>query len=282
VDVYRAWSTGGLTCRITGAAFRFITGGGTLGKLGKASATPSDRPFAFVFPDPECVRHLPRHPFATATVEPLSSVDHSAVKVEPYFVRSTASASEILTNVAIQDMLAAEDFYELSCDPGSSTSTLSSEQGPLDLFEFIDPLASSESSDSLVNESPQRSPEVSPDPSDRHEAESFRPVQINKVVRIISSTEVEITFRITYHDPPPGEDNADDGEVIVIPALPRTSPSFPHPHLLFPIPEEDDDEDETSSFETVRASIPACARPDTGLVYASDGVEHPCESSTCC
>jgi hypothetical protein len=269
-----------LTCRITGA-FRFI--GRTLGQPGKASVTAMDSEpsFAFLFPDPESVQNSPHdHPPAShPAVEPLSGVNPFAVKVEPYFVRSTASASEILTNIAVQDMLATDDpgLYDLSCHP-RSTSTLSS----VGLSDFVYPLASSESSDSdseLGNESPQRSPEVSPDPSDRHDAGSFPPVQINKTVRVISSTEVEITFRITYRDSPPGEENADDEEVIVIPALPRKSSSIPHPHLLSPIPEED--EDETSSVETVRASIPTCARPDTGLVCASDGVEHLCESSAC-
>jgi hypothetical protein len=297
VDDSRTWSTGGLTCRITGAAFRFFTGGRTLGQPGKASPIviiDSDKPFAFLCPDPESVtvQHLPCHPSATdSAVEPLSSVDHSAVKVEPYFVRSTASASEILTNVAIQDMLAADDpgFCELSRHPRNA-SILSSVPGPLGLYDF-DPLASSESSDSDFNESPRRSPEVSPDPSDRHEAASFRPVQINKMMRLISSTEVEVNFRITCHSPP-GEDDDDDDdeEVIIIPVLARTSLSFPHPHLLSPIPEGDEDEEETTekrtvsmlSIETVRfSSILACARPDTGLVRASDGVEHLCESSAC-
>ena len=290
MDVSCAWSTGGLTCRITGAAFRFITGGRTLEQPGKASATAmdSERPFAFLFSDPESVQHLPHHPSTTSlAVEPLSGVNHFAVKVEPYFVRSTVSASEILTNVAIQDMLATDDpgFYELSCHP-RRTPILSSVPGPLGLYDVVYPLASSESSDSdleLISESPRRSPEVSPDPSDWHEAGPFRPVQIDKTMRLISSTEVEVTFRITYHDSPPGEDNADDEEVIVIPTLPCTSSSFPHPHLLSPIPEEDEGEDDkTSGVETVRFSgISACARPDTGLVWASGGVEHLCESSAC-
>ena len=258
------WSTGRLTCRITGAAFRFITGR-TLEQPGDASApaTDSEPSAAFLFPDPECVQHFPCHPLtAIPTVQPLGDVEHFAVKAEPYFVRSTASASEILTNVAIQDMLATDGLgiYELSCNPGS-TSTLSSADSS-GFVDFVYPLASSESSDSdlgLLNESPRRSPEVSPDPSDRHEAESLRPMQINRIMRLISSTEIEVSFN-SYPDSPPGEDDADDEEVIVIPVLPWTSPSFPHPHVLFTIPEEDDedehssydDEDETSSVETVR------------------------------
>jgi len=130
------------------------------------------------------------------------------------------------------------------------------------LFDFIYPFASSGSADSdleLGNESPQHSPEVLPDPSDWHEALGLGLLR------------------------PPREDNRDADD---------ESSSFPHPHILSTIPEEDDDEggdssycegeDDTSSIETVRfASTSARARPDTGLVWASDGVEHLCESSAC-
>jgi len=82
-------------CRITGAASRLLSGR-TLGQPGKASATAmdSEQPFPFLFPDPESMQHSPYHPSPPA-VEPLSCVEQFAVKVEPYFVRSTASASEI-------------------------------------------------------------------------------------------------------------------------------------------------------------------------------------------
>jgi hypothetical protein len=117
VDVDLRWSMWGLTCRATGAAFRFMTGR-TVGQPEKASATAmdSERSFGFLFPDPEREQHDPphigeSHPSATdPAVEPCSGVEHFAVNVQPYFVRSTASASEILTNVAIQDMLAADEL----------------------------------------------------------------------------------------------------------------------------------------------------------------------------
>jgi len=282
-------------CRTTGAAFRFMTGR-TVGQPEKASATAMDSElsFGFLFPDPESEQRPPHdecHPSTTdSAVEPCSGEEHFAVKVEPYFVRSTASASEILTNIAIQDMLAVDEleFYDLSCNPGSP-STLSSVPEPSGSFDFVYPFASSESSDSdseSLNGSPRSSrevsPEVSPDPSDRHEAffksRSLRPGHIDNTMRFISSSEVEVTFSNTYPDSPLGEDDADDEEVIVIPILPRVSSSFPHPHCLSSIPEEDededghsdgtyDDEDETSSVETIRlSSISVRARSDTGLV----------------
>ena len=113
--------------------------------------------------------------------------------------------------------------------------------------------------DSDLDESPRRSreasPEVSPDPSDLHP------------------------------DSPPGEDDTDGEEVILIPVLPYSSSSFPHPHLLSTIPKEvegevgySEDEDDTNSIETVRPTrAPACVRPDAGLVWVSNGFEHLCQ-----
>ena len=296
-----------------GATFRFMTGR-TLGQPEKACATAmdSERPFPFLFPDPESEQHpshIGCHPSATnPAVEPTNGVEHFTVKVEPYFVRSTASASEILTNVAIQDMLAAEelDFYELSCGPASGSS-LSSVPEPSGSFDFVYPLASAESFDSYseqVNWSPRRgspevSPEVSPDSPDQYGAltwGSSRPVYINDTMRFISSSEVEVSFRNTYPDSPTGEDDDDEDEeeVIIIPILRRTSSSFPHPHCLSTIPEEDEDDgegsfgldetyddedasygDDTSSIETIRCTrIPERARLDIEFVWPSDGVEH--------
>lgn len=281
--------------------------GRTLGQPEKASATvmDSERSSAFLFPDPESEQYPPHigchPPITNPAIEPTSVLDHFAVNVEPYFVRSTASASEILTNVAIQDMLAAEEleYYELSCGPGS-TSTLSSVPEPSGSFDFAYPLASTEGFDSYSEQeiwSPRSSrevtPEVSPDPSDQHGAWSSRPVYINDIMRFISSSEVEVTFRNTYPDSPAGEDDDDsdddDEEVIILPVLPRTSSSFPHPHCLSTIPEEDedeggysfsldetyDDEDDTSSVETIRCTRTlARPRPDIEFVWPSGGVEH--------
>ncbi|KAH9174954.1 hypothetical protein EDB89DRAFT_426186 [Lactarius sanguifluus] len=304
----------------TGATFRFITGR-PFGQPG-ASATAMDpeRSFAFLFPDPESVQHL-NPPFAYHSsanhpaVEPLSGAEYFTVNAEPYFVPSTASASEILTNVAIQDVLAlaADDpgFFDLCCNP-RSTSTLASVPEFSGSFDFVYPFASSENSDldsELANGSPRRSREASPelspvaspensrrstfaDSSDWHEAlksGSSRPMHIKKAVGLTSSSGLGVSLRNTYPDSPLGEDNADDGGVIVIPVLPYTSSSFPHPHLLSTIPEENEDEgghssspdttyedeDETSDTETIRfISISTRARLDTAHVWASDGVEH--------
>ncbi|KAH9021233.1 hypothetical protein EDB84DRAFT_1513279 [Lactarius hengduanensis] len=256
-----------------------------------------ERSFAFLFPDPESVQHPPFIAYHSSAnqpaVEPLSGVEYFAVNAEPYFVPSTASASEILTNVAIQDVLAlAAD------DPG--------------FFDF----EYSDSDSELVNGSPRRSREASPelspvashensrqstlaDSSDWHEAlksGSSRPMHwhIKKAMGLTSSSGLGVSLRNTYPDSPLGEDNADDDGVIVIPVLPYTSSSFPHPHLLSTIPEENEDEgghssspdttyedeDETSDTETIRfISVSTRARLDTAHVWASDGVEHLCEPS---
>jgi len=94
------------------------------------------------------------------------------------------------------------------------------------------------------------------------------------MIRLISTPEVEVFFRNTYPDSPSGEDSSDDEEVIVIPVLPFTPPSFPHPHHLSPIPEEgeEEDEDEASSARTRLTSTSAWVRLDRG------GVGSLCES----
>ncbi|KAH9067633.1 hypothetical protein EDB87DRAFT_1677939 [Lactarius vividus] len=291
-----------------------------------ATAMDSERSFTFLFPDPESVQHPPYTAYHSSAnhpaVEPLSGVEYFAVNAEPYFVPSTASASEILTNVAIQDMLAlaADDprFYELSCNP-RSISTLASVPEFSGSFDFVYPFASSENSDSdseLVNGSPRRSREVSPelspvvspensrrpmlaDSPDWQEAlksGSSRSMHIKKAMRLTSSSKVEVSLRNTYPDSPLGEDSADDDGMVVIPVLSYTSSSFPHPHLLSTIPEENEneggrpsspdttyeDEDETSDTETIRfISISTRARQDTAHVWAPDGVEHLCVRSPC-
>lgn len=286
----------------TGATFRFITGR-PFGQPG-ASATAMDpeRSFAFLFPDPESIQHPPFIAYHSSpnypAVEPLSGVEYFAVNAEPYFVPSTASASEILTNVAIQDVLAlaADDpgFFDLCCNP-RSTSTLASVPEFSGSFDFVYPFASSENSDSdseLVNGSPRRSREASPELSPVASPENSR--QSTLADSSDSSSGLGVSLRNTYPDSPLGEDNADDDGVIVIPVLPYTSSSFPHPHLLSTIPEENEDEgghssspdttyedeDETSDTETIRfISVSTRARLDTAHVWASDGVDHLCEPS---
>ncbi|KAH9012797.1 hypothetical protein EDB84DRAFT_1534778 [Lactarius hengduanensis] len=261
-----------------------------------------ERSFAFLFPDPESVQHPPFIAYHSSAnqpaVEPLSGVEYFAVNAEPYFVPSTASASEILTNVAIQDVLAlaADDpgFFELCCNP-RSTSTLASVPEFSGSFDFVYPFASSEYFDSdseLVNGSPRRSREASPELSPVASPENSR--QSTLADSSYSSSGLGVSLRNAYPDSSLGEDNADDDGVIVIPVLPYTSSSFPHPHLLSTIPEENEDEgghssspdttyedeDDTSDTETIRfISVSTRARLDTAHVWASDGVEHLCEPS---
>jgi hypothetical protein len=248
--------------------------------------------------------------------EPLSHAEQVAVSVQPYFVQSTASASEILTNVAVQDLLAAEDarLYELSCHPATS-SALSSTSDPWDMFDYVNPVArdgSSESasdSDSELIEEPveESGDELAEEPADEssqsmstpshtpklHEAlepASLPPfVHINRTIRLISSSVVEVTFRNTYPDSPPGED--DDEEVVNIPIS-----TFPHPHRLSPILEEDEEYDfsdvetvcegglDASDAETIRpSSISFCPRLDAGIDWTScaERYDSSCESNLC-
>jgi len=213
----------------------------------------------------------------------------------PYFVPSTASASEILTNVAIQDWFATEDagFYEVPCHHPASTSSLASVSDSWDAFDFVNPFAprdeddvsdsgsgsgsDSENVDVRADEgtsSADTSPQSSPPPIKPTAAGSpsqLRPsepetlpssVHVIKTVQLISSSVVEVTFRNTRSDSPPGEDDDDGEEAIIIPVT-----SFPHPHRLSPIIEADEgagspgpeteyeeDQDDTSDTETIRPS----------------------------
>ncbi|KAI0251118.1 hypothetical protein BJV78DRAFT_488356 [Lactifluus subvellereus] len=266
-------------------------------------------------PDSTRLRRLPhvegRPSTINLAIEPLSRAEQVTVNAQPYFVPSTASASDILTNVVVQDWFAAEDarFYELSCHPTSS-STLSSVTDPWDMFDYVNPLACDDSSDSdsesieePVEESDQQffeepadeSSQSTPTPSSppkQHEAlepASLTSVHINKTIRLISSSVIEVTFRNTYPDSPPGED--DDEEAINIPIT-----SFPHPHRLSTIIEEDEEDDsssletaceeegDTSDTETIRpSSISAYHQPDARIDWTSGAgrCDSPHDSSPC-
>ncbi|KAI9455660.1 hypothetical protein F5148DRAFT_388406 [Russula earlei] len=201
----------------------------------------------------------------------------------PYFVPSTASASEILTNVAIQDLLENEDagFYELSCHP-TSTSTLASVSDSWDSFDFLVPSAYEDHSGSDsdldlepvdVEEGPV-SPDDSPQSESATESTGSTPTSrfpglghssvpssanINNTRRLFSPSVVVVALWNARPDSPPGGNDCDDEEVIMVP-----SASFPHPHRLAtiieeeedpPSPESDDeDEDDTSDTETIRPS----------------------------
>ena len=241
--------------------------GRTLGQPRKASAVvisiDCEQTVAFQFPNPGgAERDLPS--VTNPVAEPLGDVEHFACKVEPDFVRSTASAEENPTNVAVRGMIATEGLgiYGLSCHPGSN-STISSASESFDFGcsgqDSERPVAGSAQVSDSVNypRSPREASRVSPDPSDLLEALTSEPprhLKIKKTMRMISATEVEVIFRITYRPP----ENAADEEVPVLPS------HWHQPHLLSPISEEDEDEDDTGSVtseETVcTTGIPECAR----------------------
>ena len=178
------------------------------------------------------------------------------------------------------------------------------------MFDYVNPLARDDSSDSdsepigepveeyeqqfaeePADESSQSTPTSSSPPKQYGALEpaSLPSVHINKTIRLISSSMVEVTFRNTYPDSPPGEDH--DEEVVNIPI--RT---FPHPHRLSTIIEEDEQvdspnlettyegESDTSDTETIRpSSISACHQPDAAMDWTSGAGrrDSPRESSPC-
>jgi hypothetical protein len=189
-------------------------------------------------------------------VEPLSRAEQVTVNPRPFFVPSTASASEILTNVAVQDLLAADDaeIYDLPCHP-MDTSTLASVSDSWDRFDFVNPFerdnCSDSSSEDLEEWIAEESPQSSPRPTESSgrfgalgSASLPSSVHIDKEIRFVSASVVEVTFRNTRPDSP-GEDHDDSEEAIVIPVT-----SFPHPHLLSTIIEEDEEEEDSAGSET--------------------------------
>jgi hypothetical protein len=243
-------------------------------------------------------------------IPPLNCAERAAVNAQPYFVQSTASASEVLTTVAVQDLFRAKDVrsaYNLSCHPSSSSAV-----NPWAVFGYVNLSARDDNTDldsepakGHIQESDHEftkdptNPSFLPIPTPSSPAKRYGALEpasfpsvlhINKAIRLISDSEspsvVEVTFRSTYPDSPPEED--DDDEAINIPI-----PTFPHPHLLSPILEEDEEDDsdletavdDTSDTETIRPSsiISALPRVDTEIDWTS-GVEcwvPPCESSLC-
>jgi hypothetical protein len=107
-------------------------------------------------------------------------------------------------------------------------------------------------------------------------------VRISQVIRLISSSVVEVTFRKTCSGSPLEEDNDDIEEVVIIPVT-----SFPHPHRLSTITEEDEpvevemedlpgpetgyaEQDDMSDTETIRASSPSLALSGLAVDAGSD------------
>ena len=120
-------------------------------------------------------------------------------------------------------------------------------------------------------------------------------VQTIKAGQLVSSSVIEVTFRNTRSDSPLGEDDDDGEEAMILPVT-----SFPHPHRLSTIIEEDgevvegsprpeteyENQDDMSDAETIRPSGTldhlGPAKDDTGRGGRLCCVNHgdfPCESS---
>jgi len=264
-------------------------------------------------------RHLSRiecHPSAISpALDQLSGAEPqvTAANPQPYFVPSTASASEVLTNVAIQDWFATEDadFYELVFHHYPTSSSSLASISDWDSLDFVNPFAREDSDDVYdsdfdledVEEETANEPSwLSPKPTTNSPSEyqalepAYLPssVQINKAIQLVSSSVVEVAFRNTRSDSPPGEDDDDGEEAVIVPVI-----SFPHPHRLSTIIEEDEevmedsprpeieyeDQDDTSDAETIRPSGTLAhlgpvndAGSDGRLGCANHG-DFPCESS---
>jgi len=236
--------------------------------------------------------HLSRiecHPSAISpAVEPLSSVEDVTVNPQPYFIPSTASASEILTSVAFQDLLAQDaESYDSPCQPTNfPTLTSVSDSWDSSEFDFVNPFTRDDYSDSdweageeETTDDTLQSPSKPIDFPNQFRGLDTTPltslVHINREIQLMPSSVVEVTLRNTRPDSLPREDHG-DGEEAIISVTP-----FPHPHLLSPIIEEDEgdgssspemdseNEDETSDTETIRPSTSILAHPrlsvDTGV-----------------
>lgn len=220
-------------------------------------------------------------------VEPLSRVEQVTVNPRPYFVPSTASASEILTNVVIQDLLAQDaESYNWPCQP-TTIPTLTSVSDSWDSFEFdfVNPFARDDYSDSDLEVGEEeatddtvQSPSKPIDSPNHFRGLDPAPlpslVHINREIQLISSSVVEVTLRNTRPDSLQREDHVDGEEAIIIPFTP-----FPHPHLLSPIIEED--EDEMSDTETIRPSTSISARPRLSVGIGIDWGIWQCKAQQC-
>lgn len=247
--------------------------------------------------------HLSRiecHPPAIGpAVEPLlSGVEQVTVNPQPYFVPSTASALEILINVAIQDLSArGAESYDLPCQPTNSpTPTSVSDSRDSFEFDFVNPFARDDYSDSdweageeeTTDDTVQSPSKPIDSPNQFRGLDLLSLVHINREIQLISSSVVEVTLRNTRADALPREDHGDGEEAIIIPVTP-----FPHPHLLSPIIEEheddgssgpemdSEDEDETSDTETIRPSTRILARPRLSVNTGIDWGVWRCKTRQC-
>lgn len=230
-----------------------------------------------------------------------------------------------MTNVAVQDWFATEElvdagFYELPGHHPESSSSLLSVSDSWDSFDFVSPFERYDDATDLdedVNsnlenveegtaDEPSQSLLQPPKPTTTGPTQILEPVplpsfvRIDKAIRLISSSEsaVEVSFRNTRSESPLGEDDDDSEEVIIIPVT-----SFPHPHRLSAIAEEDEpveaeaddllgpeigceEQDDMSDTETIRASSSLVlsgaavdAASDVPSGYADDNFS--CECSSC-
>lgn len=237
---------------------------------GRSPASRSSNPLTDSTRRPPLAVHLSRIECYSSAISPgiapLSSVEQVTINPQPYFVPSTASASEILTNVAIQDLLAQDaESYDLLYQPTNIPilTSVSDSWDSWDSFEFdfVNPFARDDYPDSdceageeeIIDHILQSPPKpIDSQFRDLHTAPLPSLVHINRETQLISSSVIEVTLDNTCL---PREDHGDGEEPIIIPVTP-----FPHPHLLSPIAEEY--EDETSDTETIRpsTSISACLR----------------------
>jgi hypothetical protein len=281
---------------IPGATIHFVTG--HTSQQPEASSIPS----AYQGRSPasrssktltDCTRHHPPvhlsriecHLSAiNPAVEPLTSVEQVTVNPQPYFVPPTASASEILTSVAFQDLLAQDaESYDLPYQP-TNIPTLTSVSDSWDSFEsdFVNPFARDDYSDSDWEAGEEEtiddilwSPSKPIDLPNQFRGLDTAPLpSLNREIQLISSSVVEVTLRNTRLDSFPRDNHGDEEQAIII-------TPFPHPHFLSPIIEEyeddgsssremsSEDEDETSDTETIRPSTSVLAHPrlsvDTGI-----------------
>ena len=236
--------------------------------------------------------HLSRfecHPSSilSPAVEPLSGVEQATVDPQPYFVPSTASASTILTNVAIQDLLAQDaESYDLPGEP-TNIPTLTSVSDSWDSFEFdfVNPFARDDYSNSEweaeeeenIDDTLQSPPEPIDSPNQfrsLHTALLPSIAHINSEIQSISTSVVEVTLRDARPDSLPRDDYGDGEEAIIVPVA-----SYPHPHLLSPIIEQD--EDETSDTETIRPLTSILARPRPSVDIGIDWCVWRCKARQC-
>ncbi|KAI0258769.1 hypothetical protein BC834DRAFT_692276 [Gloeopeniophorella convolvens] len=233
---------------VAGATLRFVTGR-PLNRLPVASSSRAI-----------CYERSPGKDYDCDT-------DLTQIMVQPYFVLPTATASEILVNVAVQDMLAQEElqYYEPSCHP-PDPSPLSTVPNIWDTvgfyypFEYPEPAG--QASKAIQEEVNYLAPEV----------------------LVYTSPDAVITFRSTPSEP------VDDEDRIIIPVTYADAPSdrpirrtparcslrgshrmsFTTANYLYAIDEDGEDEvqeedredeDDLSDTETIRPSSMLGFRP---------------------